>query len=111
LGLKGPANIKQIIRKETEHIFEFIQEYVNEIAMNSVNIIRDDDKTSSQKMEALDWTARNLEFISPKLFDSFINFSHEIHEAHQNTFSKNSFFSKDHQSSVMKSMRRLVLET
>jgi hypothetical protein len=62
-------------------------------------------------MDSLDWVSRNLEFISPKLFDSFLNFSHEIYETHKSTFSKNSFFSEDHNSSVMKSLRRLVLET
>ena len=41
------ASIKRIIRDETEHIFEFIQEYVNEVAMECIYTIRSDSHGGS----------------------------------------------------------------
>lgn len=106
-----PTNLKAIIRKETEHITEFIKEYVNEIAMNCVSVIRDEDLNATQKMDAVDWMVRNLEFTSPKLVDKFLNFCHEIHDAHVNAYSGNNFYNSSHKSSVLKSIRKLILET
>ena len=61
-----PAVIRKLIQSETTHIFEFIQEFVNEIALNSITIVKSNVKDCTHKMDAIDWILRNIEFISPK---------------------------------------------
>lgn len=56
-------------------------EYVNEIAVNCISTVRDDIKSVTKKMDAVDWYARNVEFVSSKIFSNFLICCHEIYEA------------------------------
>lgn len=49
-----------------DQIFEFIQEYVNEQAMNCVTLVCSKNRDATCKFDQVDWMLRNTEFISPK---------------------------------------------
>lgn len=50
----------------TQQIFEFIQEYVNERAMNCINLVSSDERDATFRFDRVDWVVRNTEFISPR---------------------------------------------
>jgi hypothetical protein len=106
--LEDPKKIRELIRTETEHIFEFIQEYVNEIAMNQIGIVKSTKRGSTEKMDALDWMVRNIEFISPSIFNSFKKTCHEIYE--KNNPEKTTMYLSAHSSDVLLSLRKLILD-
>ena len=66
------AELQQAIATEAKEIFEFVQEFVNEEAMNCIRIIDSKQKTPTQKMDSIDWILRNNEFIAPKLYSNFV---------------------------------------
>ena len=105
------ARIKRIVRDETEHIFEFIQEYVNEIAMNCIYTVKSDSKANTEKMDSVDWFARNIEFVSMKLFDKFLKVCIDLKDDPKNPEAKMILYSSPHSSGVLTSLRRLVIET
>lgn len=86
-------------------------QYVNEIAVNCISIVRDETKSVNRKMDALDWYARNVEFVSNKILANFLTCCHEIYETQESKFSKNTFFLLEHKSPVVKSLRKLIVET
>lgn len=63
---KDLENIRKIVLSETEEIVRFTQEFVNEFASNCIYTIQSPSKTSDEKMNAIDFIARNLDFISQK---------------------------------------------
>ncbi len=106
---EDPRKMREFIKRETEHIFEFIREFVNEIAMNQISIIKSAKKGSTDKMDSLDWMVRNIEFVSPKIFSNYIKICHEIYE--KNNPEKSSLYSMAHSSDVLISLKKLILET
>lgn len=106
---EDPKKMREFIKRETEHIFEFIQEFVNEIAMNQISTIKSIKKGSTDKMDSLDWMARNIEFVSPKIFNNFIKTCHDIYE--KNNQEKTTMYFTAHGSDVLSSLRKLILET
>jgi hypothetical protein len=111
LGANSISKVKRIVRDETEHIFDFIQEYVNEIAMDCIYSIKSDLKTTTQKMDCLDWLARNIEFVSLKLFDKLVKVCISLKDDVKNPKAKAIMFNSPHSSTVLVSLRRLVIET
>ena len=67
-------------------------QFVNEIAVNCTSVVRDETKSSTKKMDALDWYARNVEFVSSKLLQNFLACCHEIYKTQESKYSKNTFF-------------------
>lgn len=106
---EDPRKMREFIMLETEHIFEFIQEFVNEIAMNNISTIKSAKKGSTDKMDSLDWMIRNIEFVSPKIYANYIKVCHDIYE--KNNPEKTSMYFSAHGSDVLSSLRKLILET
>ena len=48
------ARIRKIVKDETDYHLEFIQQFVNEEAMNQMRIIKNEKKSTTQKMDAVD---------------------------------------------------------
>jgi hypothetical protein len=61
--------IKAYINQETSHIQDFIQEYVNEQGMHYIRRMYNLSTTPTEMMDGADWFIRNIEFVSPKLFN------------------------------------------
>ena len=106
---EDPRKMREFIMRETEHIFEFIQEFVNEIAMNNISVIKSTKKGSTDKMDTLDWMVRNIEFVSPKIYSNYIKVCHDIYE--KNNPEKTSMYFSAHGSDVLQSMKKLIMET
>lgn len=106
---EDPRKMREFIMRETEHIFEFIQEFVNEIAMNNIAIIKSAKKGSTDKMDTLDWMVRNIEFVSPKIYANYIKVCHDIYE--KNNPEKTSMYFSAHGSDVLQSLKKLITET
>ena len=98
-GTSLPSNIKELIHLETDHIYDFMQEFVNEMASNCIYSIKNPNKLATEKMDCIDFMVRNIEFVSAKLFDLFeetcfdlfkiknspvSNFYHSVHKSNIN---------------------------
>lgn len=106
----SPQMVKRIVRDETDHIFEFIQEYVNEIASDCIYTIKSEHKSATQKMNCLDWLARNIEFVSMKLFDRCVKLCIQLKDDPNQT-ARQILYQSPHNSTVLISLRRLIIET
>lgn len=58
--------VQSQLKGNNDHIFEFIQEYVNEQAVNCINLIHSKERDATCKFDQVDWILRNLEFVTPK---------------------------------------------
>ena len=58
--------VKMTIKKEIGHVCDLFQQFINEIALNCITIAKSENKTSTDKMDAVDWLVRNQDFVSPK---------------------------------------------
>ena len=103
------AELQQAIATEAKEIFEFVQEFVNEEAMNCIRIIDSKQKTPTQKMDAIDWILRNNEFISPKLYSNFVQRCYELYN--KSSTSQSSFFFIEHTSDILISFKKLIEES
>jgi hypothetical protein len=106
---EDPRKLREFIKRETEHIFEFIQEFVNEIAINSITCVKSTVKDTTAKMDSIDWMVRNIEFVSPKIYNNFIKMCHDIYQ--KNNTEKTSLYHMDHTSDVLFSLKKLILDT
>ena len=106
---EDPKKLREIIKRETEHVFDFIQEFVNEIASNQIATVKSAKKGPTDKMDALDWMVRNIEFLSEKLYANFIKVCREIFE--KNSPEKTSMYFSAHGSDVLISLRKVILES
>jgi hypothetical protein len=74
--------IKDIIKTEVEEVESFMKEFVNEQALHSITVLKDQlSLTCTQKMDSIDWMVRNIEFVSPKIFINMIKICKEIFTA------------------------------
>lgn len=99
--------MRNLIKAETTRIFEFIQEYVNEIAMNYIYNIKAHDKSSTEKMESIDWMVRNIEFISENISNSFLKVCHDIRKDKHSEI-KNMLYESPHVSQINYTIKRLI---
>ena len=72
------ARIKKLIKDQTDYHLEFVQQFVNEEAMNQMRVMKNDRKSTTQKMDAVDWFARNIEFVDKKIVNRFVTVCTEI---------------------------------
>ena len=103
-------SIKEMMDKDNEEIVQFIQEFVDEKALHCITILQDLVNFScTKKMSAIDWMIRNIEFVSPKLYKNMISVCKQIYISKNN--STTSLFFDQHQSNILETMQRLILET
>lgn len=105
------ARIKKIVKDETDHHLEFIQQFVNEEAINQMRIMKNDKKSTTQKMDAVDWYSRNIEFVDKKILNRFIAVCNELRSDPKNIDMKLKLLKGQHDSLVLKNLRRLIIET
>lgn len=103
--------MKDLIRKETEHIFTFIQEFVNEIAIYNTSVVKSEDKGANDKMDSIDWFARNIEFVSPHIFQKFIESCQSLLTYPGPSNAKTALFHSKNNSTALLSLKRLIVET
>ena len=102
---------REVIKKETEHLFSFMQEFVNEEAMQCLTVIKSSKKTTTEKYDVLDWMVRNIEFVSPKIFASLVKACREAYDKGPEDQFYRQFFAQAHGSEIIATLRRLVLES
>lgn len=56
----------QMVTDELNQLWSFLQRYIDEQAVDMVQEIRMPDVQLNQKMDRMDWLARNAEFLSPE---------------------------------------------
>lgn len=101
--------IKEMIEKETEDIWNFLTQFVNEEAVNCINTLKIEHKyTGNQKMDAIDWMIRNVEFVSGSIYSKMIDVCRQIYTS-KNTSTTDVFFSQ-HESKVMNTIQKVILE-
>ena len=105
---EDPKKMREFIKMETEHIYDFIKEFVNEIALSHIRSIQSRRKGTTDKMESLDWMTRNNEFVSPKLFARFVRVCHDIYD--KSGQEKTAMYFADHDSDVLLNIRDALLE-
>lgn len=103
--------ITSLIQKETEHIFHFIQEFVNEMALYNTSIIKSEEKAPDDKMDSIDWFARNIEFVSTHIFEKFVESCKDIRSIKGPSTAKTSLYHSQNKSTVLLSLKRLIIET
>ena len=101
--------LKKIIQYETEDIVKFNREFVDECALKQISTIKSTKRTCTEKMEALEWVVRNIEFISPKLFKKMIRTCWEIKQKGKSA--KKTLFYVKHDSDVIQAVNKLLTET
>jgi hypothetical protein len=79
--------------------------------MDCIYSIRSELKSTTQKMDCIDWLGRNLEFISLKLFDKFVKVCIELKNDVKHSEAKISLYDSPHSSGVLFSLRRLIVQT
>ena len=66
--------LQQIINQVTSENFDFFQQFINEICLNCITIVKNINRTATEKMDCIDWVVRNVEFFSDRYFLFFFNF-------------------------------------
>lgn len=90
-------------------MFEFIKEYINEIGQQHILIMSSTKKDTTDKMESLDWMVRNMEFISPVIYNEFVKTCRDLYN--MDNSEKITYFFSGHISDVLLNMRRLIIES
>jgi len=97
----------QNIKLYSKEILEFVKEYVNEKATNKVSIINSINRGPTEKMNAIDWVLRNVEFISEKIYGNFIRRCYEIYN--KSSLERSTFFFDDHRSDLMINLKKHIV--
>jgi len=101
--------MRNIIKQEMKLIQNVFFEFIGEEALFRTSVIRSPSRGATDKMDSLDWFARNIDFIPHKYFEGMLRVSYQVYTESINM--RNSFFFQDHSSDVMISLRRLINET
>jgi len=54
-----------LLIEEINQLWSFVQRYVDETAIDMIHVVKSGDRTARDKMDRMDWLARNAEFLSP----------------------------------------------
>lgn len=91
---------KKFTIHETEKLGTFIQEFINEQAHIKVKRIKIMETTAREKMDALEWMARCVEFVSPNITNDMIKWCREVIYTQSQTALRTVFTSTKHNSDV-----------
>jgi hypothetical protein len=76
--LKSSVAVTEEDHSEIARIWDFFQEFVNEQGLFKTRILNFTDISTREKMDAIEWVVRNIEFISPKIIEGIIDLYKEI---------------------------------
>ena len=62
---EGVASRMDLLIEEINQLWSFVQRYVDETAIDMIHVVKSGDRTARDKMDRMDWLARNAEFLSP----------------------------------------------
>lgn len=62
---EGMAGRMDMLIEEINQLWSFVQRYVDETAMDMIQEVKSADRPTRDKMNRMDWLARNAEFLSP----------------------------------------------
>ena len=109
-GQNGEAynpQLEEWFKKEIKGVYNFIEEFINEICLEHLTTLKSTMRTATEKMDSVDWFARNVEFVSPKLFGKLLDTCYDEYKKEKD--GKN-FFMVEHNSSIMTSLKRLLTQ-
>ena len=102
--------LREIIKRETEYIQEFVQEYINEAGMNCITVLKSLKRGPTEKMDSVDWVGRNVEFLSPPIFLKFIEQCKESLSKGQEDYNYKCLYVNAHTSEVYFNLRKLIVD-
>jgi len=98
------VDLRDWAKDENKKIFDFIQEYINEVSMYQLTTLKSEERSPTHKMDAIDWFARNIEFVPARLFEKMFDLCYEQYSKP----AEKSFFNAPHTSDLISSLKRLL---
>ena len=95
------------VSEELDEISLFIQRFADSHVSDQLRVIKDPDSTIKQKMDTLDWLARNSEFISTDSISNCLKEFKELYSNH-NILLKNEYInSRNHSLAVINILQQI----
>jgi len=96
--------------EEVNQLWSFVQRFVDEQVVDAVNIIRSGDHAVKEKLNEMEWLARNAEFLSPDAITKCLIAFKELYNT-DNMPSKNAYINAKHTSNAIITVVHLIEHT
>lgn len=93
------AKVEALV-EETNNLFNFIQKYIDEQAVDRIKMLRSQDVNLKEKMNIMDWLARNSDYLTAQPIQECIVAFKELYNT-ENATLKNAYIFAKHSSNVI----------
>mmetsp|Transcript_2290 Transcript_2290/g.2235 ORF Transcript_2290/g.2235 Transcript_2290/m.2235 type:complete len:186 (+) Transcript_2290:754-1311(+) len=100
----------ELLVEELNQLWSFVQRFIDEQAVDMVQEVRSVDKSYKDKMNRMDWLARNAEFLSPDSITKCLLAFKELYTT-DNVGSKNAYININHTSMAIFTVIHLIEHT
>lgn len=95
---------------EVNQLWSFTQRFIDEQVIDAINIIKSPDYAFKEKMNEMEWLARNAEFLSPDSITKCLMAFKELYNT-DNMPAKNAYINSKHTSSAIITVVHLIEHT
>jgi hypothetical protein len=106
----GFAEKFDLLVEEVNQVWSFVQRSVDEQVVDAIGVIRSQEQSVREKMNEMDWLARNAEFLSPDAITKCLLAFKELYNTDQMNM-KNAYISAKHTSSAVLTVIHLLEHT
>lgn len=106
----GFAEKFDVLVEEVNQLWSFTQRYIDEQVIDSIQLLRSSEYTIREKMNQMDWLARNAEFLSPDSISKCLLAFKDLYNNDQVSL-KNAFISSKHTSNAVITVVNLIEHT
>jgi hypothetical protein len=106
----GFAEKFDVLVEEVNQLWSFTQRYIDEQVIDSIQLLRSSEYNIREKMNQMDWLARNAEFLSPDSISKCLLGFKDLYNSDQVSM-KNAFISSKHTSNAVITVVNLIEHT
>lgn len=99
-----------ILVDEVNQLWSFVQRFIDEQVIDAISLIKSPDHAFKEKMNEMDWLARNAEFLSPDSITKCLMSFKELYNT-DNMPTKNAFINAKHTSASVITIVHLIEHT
>jgi hypothetical protein len=110
ISTSGFAEKFDVLVEEVNQLWSFVQRYIDEQVVDGITILRASEHSMREKMNQMEWLARNAEFLSPDSITKCLLAFKELYNT-DSLNSKNLFITAKHTSSAVVTVVHLLDHT
>lgn len=103
--------VEKWVNKEIKSLHSFVKEFIHEEALEKIELLKNLNKSPTEKFDSLDWFIRNAIFVESNLYDRLLETCYQEFERmsmKSGLKDHSSFLSKEHSSSILSTLKRVL---